>query len=331
MEEQPARTDVGGREEEADVIVVVVAIIGIIRRGVGMTRYLDIDDDGANTRPEGGEVTVQTRRSGVDGFRLITTARTTIGDDEDEGGFVHDDDGDDEGELLRLEEAECMRQSTRSIIEERKFSEFVRGDDSSPSLKFRSLPLDGNDDDDDVEVEGAVMAMKLLGNFGRYGVQPFRISYETGDDDDDDAEEADCAVAYHTLTGGHFDGELRFSVEEIMKDGSGVIVVSVTLAIPDGGRAPPKRLAEAMVSSFAQSIARSIRMRTEQTLARRRQSRGYRERASGRASVKRHLRYEQERLQEEMAAERKRKWKRNNPDAGHYRPSGHRLKSPNNC
>ena len=186
-----------------------------------------------------------------------------------------------------------------------------------------------------MEVEGAVMTMKLLGNFGRYGVQPFRVSYESGDVYD--AEEADgetmtrCAVAYHTLTGGHFEGELRFSVEEIMKDDGGVVVVSVTLAIPDGGRAPPERLAEAMVSSFAQSIARSIRIRTEQTLARRRQSRGYRERASRRASVKRHLRYEQERLQEEMAAERKRKWKRNNPDASHYRPSGHRLKSPNNC
>ena len=47
--------------------------------------------------------------------------------------------------------------------------------------------------------------------------------------------------------------------------------------------------------------------------------------------VKRHLRYKQERLQEEMAAERKRKWKRNNPDAGHYQPSSHHLKSPNNC
>jgi hypothetical protein len=265
-----------------------------------MTRYLDVDD-GA-TRPEGGEgeVTVQTGRSGVDGFRLIATARTTIGDEEDEGGFAHDDG--DEGELLRLEEAECMRQSTRSIMNERKFSEFVRVGDSSPSLKFRTLPLDGNDD---VEVEGAVMTMKLLGNFGRYGVQPFRVSYESGDVYD--AEEADgetmtrCAVAYHTLTGGYFDGELRFSVEEIMKDDGDVVVVSVTLAIPDGGRAPPERLAEAMVSSFAQSIARSIRIR------------------------------KQERLQEEMAAERKRKWKRNNPDASHYRPSGHRLKSPNNC
>jgi hypothetical protein len=181
--------------------------------------------------------------------------------------------------------------------------------------------------------EVAVMAMKLLGDFGRYGVQPFCISYETGDDDDDDDdEEVDGepltrCVAFHTLTGGHFDGELRFSVEE-RKD---AVVVGVTLAIPDGGRAPPVRLAEAMVSSFAESIAQSTRIRTRQALARRRQSRNYRARASGRASLKRHMRYEQERLQEEMAAERKRKWKRNNPDAGHYRPSGHRLKSPNNC
>ncbi len=75
--------------------------------------------------------------------------------------------------------------------------------------------------------------MRLLGNFGRYGVQPFRISYETGDEDDDNnvAEEAygvpmmRC-MAYHTLTGGHFDGELRFSVEETTKDDSGAVVVS---------------------------------------------------------------------------------------------------------
>jgi hypothetical protein len=83
-----------------------------------------------------------------------------------------------------------------------------------------SLTLDGNDGNgDDVKVNGAVMATRLLGNFGRYSVQPFRILYETGngddgddddedynddddeDDDDDDAEEADgmpMTVAWHT-------------------------------------------------------------------------------------------------------------------------------------
>jgi hypothetical protein len=76
-----------------------------------------------------------------------------------------------------------------------------------------------NGNGDDMKVEGAMMAMRLLRNFGRYGIQPFCISYETGNDDDDDdddnddndndnddAEEADGVpmtrcVAYHTLTG----------------------------------------------------------------------------------------------------------------------------------
>jgi hypothetical protein len=300
--------------------------------GVGMTRSLEIDGASLScAEGEEGSTEVETSRSGiVEGFELITTARALVvesdGSGEDEGIIDENDES-----KFRLE---CMRQSTRSIIKERKFSEFIPGD--SLPLKFRSFLVASEDDhDNDAVDEGAVMSMKFLGNFGRYGVQPLRISYETvidADDDDDDTE-ADgepkiCSVAFHTLAGGHFDGELRFSIEE--RKGLGA-VVSVTLAIPKGGRAPSVRLAEAMVTSFATSIAQSSRIRTRQTLARRRQSRGYRERVSGRASLKRHLRYEQEKLQEEMAAERKRKWKRNNPDAGHYRPSGHRLKSPNNC
>jgi hypothetical protein len=302
--------------------------------GVGMTRFLEIDG-GSSSFVDGdeGSTDVETSRSGmVDGFELITTARAFV---------VKPDDGRGEGEDIVDEYdenrfiLECMRQSSMSIVEERKFSEFIPG--NSPPLKFRSFLVASEDDDDSNEVdEGAVMSMKFLGNFGRYGVQPFRISYETDvvDDVDDDDTETDLetrirSVAYHTLAGGHFDGELRFSIEE--RRGLGGAVVSVTLAIPKGGRSPPVRLAEAMVSSFANSIAQSSRIRTRQNIARRKQSRGYRERASGRASLKRHLRYEQEKLQEEMAAERKRKWKRNNPDAGHYRPSGHRLKSPNNC
>ncbi len=71
-------------------------------------------------------------------------------------------------------------------------------------------------------------------------------------------------MAYHTLTGSHFDGELRFLVEETIKDNSGAVVVSVTLAIPDGGRAPPVRLTKAMVLLFAHSVGRLIRIQTDQ-------------------------------------------------------------------
>jgi hypothetical protein len=133
-----------------------------------------------------------------------------------------------------------------------------------------------------MKVDGAVMVLRFLGNFDRYCVQLFRILYKMGNDDNgdnnnNDAEETDgmlmtCCVAYHTLTGGHFDGEFRFSVEETTKDDSGAVVVSVTLAIPNGSQAPPVRLAKAMVLSFAHSITRAIWIQTEQTLTRRRRT-----------------------------------------------------------
>jgi len=286
--------------------------------GVGMTRSLEIDTSSA----EEGEVTVETSRAKDEGFALITTAQTLITMDTDT--IVQDTD--DESSDVEEEALDCMNESIRAILDERKFSEFVVPSGNSKSLKFRSFLVASEEDEDDV-MEGAVMAMKSLGDFGRYGVQPLCISYEMDDDEEEDGEPMIHCVAFHTLTGGHFDGELRFLVEE-KKSG---VVVSVTLAIPKGGRAPPTRLAESMVSSLTQSIAQSSQIRMKQTLARRRQSRSYRARASGRASMKRHLRYEQEKAQEAMAADRKRKWKRNNPDAGHYRPSGHRLRSPHNC
>ncbi|KAL9183734.1 hypothetical protein ACHAXT_004590 [Thalassiosira profunda] len=273
--------------------------------GVGMTRSLGVDTSNA----EEGEVTVDTYRDKDSGYQLVSTAQTLVTLGEYDG----------EGTEEQQEEAiDCMLESITAIFEERKFSEFVP---NAHSLKLRSFLVASGDEEESV-TEGAVMAMKLLGDFGRYGVQPLCLSYEMDGEDED--ESTNHCVAFHTLKGGHFDGELRFLAQETE---SGV-ALSVTLAIPKGGRSPPVRLAESMVSALAHSMAQSIQMRTKQTLARRSQSKAYRVRASGRASKKRHLRYEQEKAQEEMAVERKRKWKRNNPDAGSYRPSGHRLRSP---
>ncbi len=76
-------------------------------------------------------------------------------------------------------------------------------------------------------------ATRLLGNFDRYGNQPFCILYEMGNDkdDDDDAEEVDGVlmtrcVAYQTLMGSHFDGKLKFLVKKTTKDSSSDVVVS---------------------------------------------------------------------------------------------------------
>jgi hypothetical protein len=156
-----------------------------------------------------------------------------------------------------------MRQSMRLIIKERRFSKFIPSN-LPLSLKFCSLTLDENDGaGDDVKVEGAVMAMRLLGNFGRYSIQLFRISYKTGNNDDNNddgnTEEADSmpmtrCVAYRTLTCGHFDVKLIFSLEETTKDNSYAVVVSMTLVIPDGSQALLVHLAKAMVLSFTHSI-----------------------------------------------------------------------------
>lgn len=268
--------------------------------GVGMTSSLEIDTASAEE-----DVKVESTRE-EDGFSLVATAYKLI---------PTTSDSDDEDDL----EQEYMQESVKSIFLERKFSEFIPV--SSQPLKFRSflVATEGSDGDDDV-VEGALMVMKMLGDFGRYGVEPMCFSYELEEDEDDPMTHC---VAYHTLKGGHFDGEIKFSVEQTEEG----IVVSVTLAIPQGGRAPPERLAKTMVSSLTESIVDSSRIHMKQTLSRRNQSQQYRARASGSASLKRHLRYEQEKNQEEMAKDRKRKWKRNNPDAGRYRPTGHRPPS----
>lgn len=280
--------------------------------GVGMTSSLDID---TSTIQE-DEVTVKTSKGSKvqDGFALVTTASTLI--------TYSDEDGDDEDNDTEL--IECMHDAIQAIIEERKFTEFIQSDNTH-TMKFRSFLVPSEEDDE--FSEGAVMAMKLLGVFGRYGVQPFCISYETTstmDDEEDHSGPITHCVAFHTLVGGHFDGELRFLIEEVdtEDDASSAVAISVTLAIPSGGRALPIRLAEAMVSSLTQSTAHSLQIRLKQTISRRRQSKRYRTQAAGRASTKRHLRFEQEKAQEEMAAERKRKWKRNNKDAGRYTPTG---------
>lgn len=86
-----------------------------------------------------------------------------------------------------------------------------------------------------------------------------------------------------------------------------------------------------VTDTLAQSITRSVTTQTKQTLARKLQGKRYRVSSERQLAERRHIRFENERKQEEMARDRRRKWQRQNPDAGHYRPSGDRMRSPNNC
>lgn len=281
--------------------------------GVGRTRFLQVNMP--STKED--EVSVETYHD-REGFSLISTASQMILIDDVIAVKQNSDD-----EESGIEEAmEIMLEAISSLFDDRKFAEYSIG---KTALAWRSFVVADEEDD---ALEGAVMSMRLLGNFGRFGIQPLCFSYELDEENVDNTKDLTMirCVAFHTLKGGHFDGELRFAVDT-NNDKTGSII-SVTLAIQKGGRLLPIRLAESMVESFTKSIVRSSQLRIKQAASRRSQSKHYRTRSAARAKEKRHLKYEQERLQEEMAAERKRKWKRNNPDAGHYRPSGHRLRGP---
>ena len=102
-----------------------------------------------------GEVNVETSRSKEEGFSLVTSARTLISIESQED------------EELQEEPMECMHESITAIFEDRTFTEFVLS--SAGLLKFRSFLVAFEGDDEDV-TEGTVMAMKLVGDCGRYGV-----------------------------------------------------------------------------------------------------------------------------------------------------------------
>ena len=202
-------------------------------------------------------------------------------------------------------------QSAQNVIDARRFSEFVSG--SSNSLRFYSSQHDH---------DKAVLVMKKMGDLKRFGIQPLRVAYE------EDGEHSKC-VSYYTVAGGHFDGEIKVSVQRTddeSSDGPSVII-SVSLLIPKNGRQINKKMASEMLLNIAESITKSTMTSARQTLSRRLQSTIYRGRAMNRASEKRTMAFDNVQKMEEMAAERKRRWARSNPNAGSYRPSGdmHRL------
>lgn len=197
--------------------------------------------------------------------------------------------------------------SAESIITARRFSEFV-GSSSTP-LTFLSR---GNKKDK------ALLALKSMGSLNRYGLQPLRVASEEKSEDS-------LSVFYYTLQGGHFDGELKVTIEKgVDEDDEPTITVTVTLLFPKGGKSIHTKLASNMCSMMANSITTSALTTARQNLSRKLQSSIYRGKAKSRATEKRHIAFENIQKMEEMAADRRRRWQRANPGAGGgYRPSGH--------
>ena len=219
-----------------------------------------------------------------------------------------EDQEDDDLNAIRNEVANILyEEAAVNVLANRRLSEFTDN-----NLRFQSSM-------DDRKRYG-VLILPKSGDWGRYGLQPFKVAHQS-------QGETFSQIKYSTLKGGVFDGQVHFIVEQI-KDGN--VMVKVRVLIPKKGRRLNKKLATALVSSLSSSLARSIRTEANQRLTRQLQGKRFSEKAKSRAEERRHFRHEKEKQLEDMAEDRRRRWQRGNPDAGRYRPSGSRLKSPYN-
>ena len=291
--------------------------------------------------------------------------------DEDDAAVVmerkeHEEHGSNTHEELQESTQNVKRQQYKetlqivydaaiSILTSRRFTEYTLSPSSvlktitfhaaSPSslqAAARRRALGGSDSGGEL----AALIVKPMGDYRRYGIQPLRLAYE-------EHVGTTCrSVGFYTLVGGHWDGEIRISIdrvgiggvrvdsadaedededeEEIHTEEEG-IVVSVSMVIPKKGRKLSNKLSQRIVTSLADSIVRSTVTEARRNMVQHAQSRDYRGKTKGLASERRKIRYENAKKLEEMERDRRRRWQQANPDAGKYRPSGHRMQSPNNC
>lgn len=261
-------------------------------------------------------------------------------DDDEEDDNVNEDDEVDERTILLQEATDATFDAALTVLSSRRFTEFASVDDTDQLVRFQSTPSSSGDGGSRRAGGGvgggAVLVVKSMGDFGRYGLQPLRVAHQEESTDS-------ASVIYYTVKGGHFDGEIRLAVgiNDGLDDDEGEgdedddrapsIVITVNLVVPKKGRKVGKKYAERIVSTIADSMATSVTTQAKQSLARRNISSRYRGRVSTGASERRQIRFDNERKMEEMAEDRRRRWQRRNPDAGRYRPSGDRMRSPNNC
>jgi len=209
-------------------------------------------------------------------------------------------------------------ESALSILRSRRLTEYAHKHHSSKLGSKSALEFVSSQNKD----IGALVIPKL-GDYRRYGIQPLRMAYE-------ETGPRSGSLGLYTIKGGHFDGEIRFSVErQSNKDEEETVVISVALVIPKKGRKLKNSMS--VVTALVTSIQQSAMLEAQKRQARLNQSTGFRNRTGLEALRKRKVRLESTEQMEAMDKDRRRRWQRSNPDAGHYRPSGRRMQSPNNC
>jgi len=325
------------------------------------------DVDGEKARPDGwitfepcgrkkkrgksrGKVDGDAGGAGTDGLVMCATARIEIPlpDLLEEGGG-----GGDAGERRARDAlaAEMAFDAVSSVLGARRFGEYLPP--GSPFYRFQHA-----DDGDGREV--AALVLRGRGRCGSYAVQPLVRSYE--EREEREGARRTVASAFSTVASGrkfagHFEGEIRFSVEleggyvdgetaaqeeeeAIASEENDVVTTvpritcSVTFAAPSTCRRShrlPERFVRPLLRDLAGSFARSSSTSARAAAARRRQSGSHRAalaESSARVRKKRHV-YMAE--MEAMARDRRRKWRRAGGGGERWRPSGQRQRSPLNC
>jgi len=236
-----------------------------------------------------------------------TKSRESDHKDEEEEDEDEQDDNDSQQVLdLFLEHAS-------DILESRQLTEFVQ-----PFNRVRLVVPNGS------KKRHAVLVVRGMGDWNRFGLTPLKVAQQTETD-------RQVSLTYTTAPSSkhaHFDGHIHIGVTATRND---KLKIRVLLAVPKRGHKIQRAMGLAIADSICQSVAASISTRTKQSLARRSQSSRFQGRARQKATQRRQTRFNKEKELEEMAADRRRRWQRKNPNSGHYRPSGDRMKSPNNA
>ncbi len=230
--------------------------------------------------------------------------------DVDEFLEVGDDDDDDEEEEknteLKDELLDILFENSATVLTERRWTEL------SPGNKPLKSAVSGK--------KHGILMVPGLGAIGRYGLIRWQITQQS-------ETEKYASVTMTTLKGDFFDGQIHLEAKKYRSK----VVLTAHIAVPKGGRKLSKSTASKLVLDLVQSLGASASQRTRQHMARRSIGRRFKSASHERATERRKTRFDRERKIEDMAEDRRRRRQRQNPDAGHYRPSGDRQRSPNNC
>lgn len=221
---------------------------------------------------------------------------------------TEDEDEKEEEDLdLKISILERLFDNAATVVSERQFTEY-------PSEKQPMKLASSN------RQNHGVMLVPGLGSFGRYGLIHWQATLQLESD-------KDASVTLTTLKKmGIFDGQIHVQVQKYRSK----ILISAHLAVPKRGRKIRKAMAIKIVNELVESLGASATQRTRQSLARQSQGKRFKSGSHRRANERRKTRLDRETQIEEMSEDRRRKWQRGNPDAGRYRPSGDRQRSPNN-